>query len=94
MCICAKKEGERVSLTDHGDFDGGRLFERMCYLNEDVTLHREMIEKICQRFRCLWEGETIRLVFENDGAARLPGALFDYIQAASVLGEIGGLILS
>ncbi|MBQ7826655.1 MAG: hypothetical protein IJ386_00135 [Clostridia bacterium] len=94
MCICAKKEGERVSLTDHGDFDGGRLFERMCYLNEDVTLHREMIEKICQRFRCLWEGETIRLVFENDGASRLPEALFDFIQAASVLGEIGGLILS
>lgn len=83
----------RDYLTDHGDFDGGRLFERMCYLNEDITVHRQRIGEICQRFRCVWEGETVSRPYDNEDDSSLPRALFDFLQAASVLGEIGHFIV-
>lgn len=69
-------------ITDFGNYDGGRLLERMEWLNEEVDLSHPKVQKICGRFEACIQEKTV-MVKED---------VFAFIQLASILGEIGHYI--
>lgn len=94
MQICFKvTEDSKVSVTDFGDFDGGRLDQRMQWLNEDIHIYDEKIAEICNRFNCLFQNEKTFHIFDNNSKEAIPKAFFTFMQAASILGEIGHFVV-
>ena len=94
MQICFKvTEDNKVSTTDFGDYDGGRLDQRMHWLNEDIHIYDEKIAEICSRFNCLFQNEKTVHIFDNNSEEAIPKAFFTFMQAASILGEIGHFVV-
>lgn len=94
MRVCFTVAGEgRVTATDVGDFDGGRLYQRMEWLNEDVHANDALINAVCARFGAECGEERITYTFPDDGPCALPRAYFTFLQLATVLGEIGHFIV-
>ena len=92
--ICFKvTEDNKVSATDFGDYDGGRLDQRMHWLNEDIHIYDEKIAEICSRFNCLFQNEKTVHIFDNNSEEAIPKAFFTFMQAASILGEIGHFVV-
>ena len=90
MCLSLTKDGEQVKITDFGDFDGGRLFQRIGWLNENVDLINDDILVFCKRFSCDYEKETISLKVPKE---QVYEGIFSFMQTASILGEIGHFIV-
>lgn len=93
MVVRFIKEGEMVRVTDFGDFDGGRLFDRMCWLNDDIHIYDDKIKEICDRYGCVYNGEQIFYSFDPSSEGAVGKAIFTFMQVASILGEIGEFIV-
>ncbi len=94
MGVCfAQVEGGRVFATDQGDFDGGCLYDRMAWLNEDVHAHDGLIRAICARFGGDYRDERIAYTIADEEVSSVPRAYFTFLQLASVLGEVGHFIV-
>lgn len=90
MCLSIEKDGEQAVIENFGDFDGGRLFQRIEWLNENVHLIDNDILNICKRFSCDYENEKISLRVQKE---QVYEGIFTFMQTASILGEIGNYII-
>lgn len=90
MCLSLTKDGEQVKITDFGDFDGGRLFQRIGWLNENVDLITDDILVFCKRFSCDYINQTISLKVPKEQVYK---GIFSFMQAAAILGEMGHFIV-
>lgn len=90
MCMALNKEDENVIITNFGDFDGGRLFERIEWLNDNVCLMEKDILEVCKRYGCDYSNKEFSLAVENE---QINKGIFDFMQMASVVGQMGHFIV-
>lgn len=90
MCLALNKEGESIIVTNYGDFDGGRLFERIEWLNDDIRLLEKDILDVCKRYSCDYLNQEFSLAVNKE---QINKGIFDFMQMASVLGQMGHFIV-
>ena len=90
MGLSLTKDGEQVKITDFGDFDGGRLFQRIEWLNDNVEKINDDILVFCKRFSCDYGNKTISLKVQKEQVIK---GIFDFYELASILSEIGHFVV-
>ena len=87
-----KTSDDEGTITEFGDFDGGRLYSRITYLNSDKNRVKAYIEEMQKHFNFSVTGDTVKMKFKLEDFFSVPIAVFEYVYLASVLSELGGLL--
>lgn len=91
MTLVLNKDGGEAYISYMGDFDGGRLYERVVYINDDPYAAVKAIQTMCALFSCQYDKASFKMPVDTTDWYAIPAALFKFIYFASVLGEIGDL---
>ncbi len=87
-----KTSDDEAVITEFGDFDGGRLYSRIMYLNSDENRAKAYIEEMQKHFNFNAVGGAVKMNFKLEDFFSVPVAVFEYVYLASVLSELGGLL--
>ncbi len=73
-----------MTLTDVGDFDGGKIIDRIDF-HSGGEFCEDKVKELCKKFGCIYKEMKIYCKLENE--EELSRKIFDFLKMASVLGE-------
>lgn len=92
-----KAPNSMLAVTDFCDREGRQLFARMETLNDDIHFFDDNIKELCERFGAQYNAEfgeeNIVVIFSDNYNTAIPQAVFKFMQLASILGEIGRVVV-
>ncbi len=70
----------------------GEVFEMLLFVSEDLSVHEESIQKVCERFDVEFDGRSIHKRVDDKELHVLVPACFQFLYASVILSEFGCMI--